>query len=92
MTYRLHVLARCIAAILGGYAVSSLFSIAFVNLLVNAFEYPKGVSVLTAAMLSYVLFFLVFILCFSPIRLSKLLFLLMFSILCLAGTAFWGIG
>lgn len=64
--YKIAVLSRCVVAILGGYLLSSLFSVAYVKVLVAVFHFPHGDSVLIATMFAYLVYFVVFILCFCP--------------------------
>jgi|GEM_PF-2706888 len=72
MTYKTHVLLRCITAIVGGYAVASFFSIALVPGLVYLFDYHLSYSVMLATMFSYVVFFGIIIISFCHVPLTKL--------------------
>ena len=56
------------AAFIGGYALTNLFSVAVVKVLVSVFDHELGDSVLIGTMLSHLLFFIVFILCFCPFK------------------------
>jgi len=72
MTHTVEVLLRCIAAIVGGYALSALFSVALVPVFVHGLESSLSSSVLIATMLSYMVFFVVIIMSFCRISLKGL--------------------
>lgn len=71
MTYAVHITCRSIAAILGGYVLSSLFAISASKLLVWC-SMPVGDAVLLASMLSYIIFFAAFIFAFSNVSTKKI--------------------
>jgi len=64
MTHSKQVWLRCITATIGGYAISSGFSIAMVPALTLWLNYTLSTSVLITTMLSYLCYFIVIILSF----------------------------
>ena len=61
LSYRLAVVSRSLAALLGGYVLASLFSICLALLLLL----PQVDATLTGLMLSFVIYVLAFIGCFA---------------------------
>ncbi|MER2296883.1 DUF3649 domain-containing protein [Pseudomonas promysalinigenes] len=61
LSYRLAVVSRSLAALLGGYVLASLFSICLALLL----PLPQVDATLTGLMLSFVIYVLAFIGCFA---------------------------
>ncbi|AIF98779.1 hypothetical protein EP12_09055 [Alteromonas australica] len=77
---------RSIAAIVGGYAVSALSTFYLTYCFVTGFSLSKGVAVLSACMLSYFLFFAIFIISFAVANIRAWSLMLFFSIvLCFLG-------
>ncbi len=64
MTHSKQVWLRCITATVGGYAISTGFSIALVPALTVWLNYTLSTSVLITTMLSYLCYFIVIILSF----------------------------
>ncbi|WP_299270242.1 hypothetical protein [uncultured Psychrosphaera sp.] len=64
MKHNLDVFSRVIAAVIGGYALSVAFSFAFAQLLVWGQICELNEAVMSASMLSYVVYFIVIIACF----------------------------
>lgn len=90
MNSSLAISARCIAAIFGGYAVSALFSLAYVPMQMTLFNSNLADAILIATMLSYIVYIAVFIDCFcrsSAIKSWRNIFLLagVFSAICWFG-------
>lgn len=56
---------RCITAIIGGYAISTGFSISLVPVVNLWMNYTLSVSILITTMLGYVCYFIIIILSFS---------------------------
>ncbi|MCQ8850084.1 hypothetical protein NQT74_15960 [Alteromonas stellipolaris] len=65
MNKNVAIILRSIAAIVGGYALSALLSIYLTYSFVHLLHINKGVAVLTASMMSYVVFFILFISSFA---------------------------
>ncbi|UXH40786.1 MULTISPECIES: DUF3649 domain-containing protein [Pseudomonas] len=61
LSYRLAVVSRSLAALLGGYVLASLFSVCLALLL----PLPQVDATLTGLMLSFVIYVLAFIGCFA---------------------------
>ncbi|WP_299008927.1 hypothetical protein [uncultured Shewanella sp.] len=71
MKASLTLCVRCLAAVVGGYCVASLSSLALVPVQRALFHYPVEDAILIATMLSYLVFFAVIIDCFcqdSPLK------------------------
>ncbi|WP_299494511.1 hypothetical protein [uncultured Shewanella sp.] len=64
MKTSLTISIRCLAAVVGGYFVASLSSLALVPVQLALFKLTVEDAILIATMLSYVVFFVVFIDCF----------------------------
>ena len=64
MKHKLDVFSRIIAAVIGGYVLSVAFSFAFAQLLVWLKICELNEAVMSASMLSYVVFFIVIIVSF----------------------------
>jgi hypothetical protein len=85
MTHSKQVWLRCITATVGGYAISTGFSIALVPALTVWLNYTLSTSVLITTMLSYLCYFIVIILSFClPTLLSLWRNLFIFCTLLLA--------
>ncbi len=85
MTHSKQVWLRCITATVGGYAISTGFSIALVPALTVWLNYTLSTSVLITTMLSYLCYFIVIILSFClPTLLSLWRNLFIFCALLLA--------
>jgi|TARA_B110000967_G_C18896681_1_gene571215 Kef-type K+ transport system membrane component KefB len=65
MQRKAEVFFRTVAAIIGGYFVSAIFSIAFVPILVWLQWCDQNEAVMIATMLSYIIYFAVIIISFS---------------------------
>lgn len=65
MSKKLSVVSRCIAASIGGYAISILFSLAVVPLFALILFLTINEAVMLASMLSYLVFFFIIIASFS---------------------------
>jgi hypothetical protein len=72
------IILRSIAAVIGGYVLSALSSIYLTYGLVNSLYINDGVAVLSASMLSYIVFFAFFIASFAVSNIAKwLIFLIL---------------
>jgi len=72
------IILRSIAAVIGGYVLSALSSIYLTYGLVNLLYINDGVAVLSASMLSYIVFFALFIASFAVSNIAKwLIFLIL---------------
>lgn len=72
MKYSTHVWLRCITAVIGGYAISTSFSIALVPVFTQWLNVSLSASVLTATMLCYLCYFTIIILSFCLPTLKRL--------------------
>jgi len=88
MKHKYDVLLRTIAAIFGGYFVSSAFSLACVPILVWLQACDRNEAIMVASMLSYVVYFTVIIMSFSR-KSSWLLWRDIVLSLCLLLITFW---
>ncbi len=84
MHYSINISLRLLAATIGAYILSILFSLALVPLLVLSLNSQLSDAVYAATMWSYVAFFLVFIAAFSVATVKRLYFIL----LSLSGTLY----
>jgi hypothetical protein len=72
------IILRSIAAVIGGYVLSALSSIYLTYGLVNLLYINDGVAVLSASMLSYIVFFAFFIASLAVSNIAKwLIFLIL---------------
>lgn len=78
LKYKAEILSRCVAAIFGGYVFSSILSLALIPILVNTSGLTLGDSVLAAAMLSYVSYFVVIVISFCRFNHWKIWAVLLF--------------
>jgi len=65
MTRKAEVFFRSVAAIVGGYSIAAVFSLAFVPVLVWLQWCNQNDAVMIATMLSYIIYFSVIIISFS---------------------------
>ncbi|AMJ87045.1 hypothetical protein Q4524_13180 [Alteromonas stellipolaris] len=78
MNKNVDIILRSIAAVIGGYVLSALSSIYLTYGLVNLLYINDGVAVLSASMLSYIVFFALFIASFAVSNIAKwLIFLIL---------------
>lgn len=91
MKHNLDVMFRIIAAIVGGYFVSAIFSFVFVRILVWMQATTQHEAVMVATMFSYVIYFTVIILSFCR-KNTWLLWRDLLLITCLLGAIYWLIG
>ena len=71
MKSSLSLSARCLAAIVGGYLVASLASLALVPLQMALFNYTLEDAILTATMFSYLVYIAIIIDCFCRSTASR---------------------
>ncbi len=76
MNKNVDIILRSIAAVIGGYVLSALSSIYLTYGLVNLLYINDGVAVLSASMLSYIVFFALFIASFAVSNIAKWLIFL----------------
>lgn len=86
MSHSTNIILRLVAATLGAYGASVVFSLAIVPVFVFALSSQLSDAVYAATMWSYVVFFLVFIASFAVASVTRLYFYLFIFSGCCFGT------